>query len=389
MSVSKRTLKLNRTQLSGSQKKNGLSTWRFTFSGLEKGTGQERRFFLELSMVNPALYPNEAVLGYKPRVNISAEDLQNVLAGSASAKSIQSESYVLPSYVTVRAGVLGSGAKQVSAYYAYKEVSVSSKSFCVSAENFSFDEEKLNGHIECSPGEVQEHPEYFCDSGMFSWNLRYEIRKDFPFGYEGKEVNWYPTGAKTVFAGTIVVDGKEYEVVPKKSCGYYDRFWGKISEFPWIHLSSNLLTSIISGKTLTDSAFAIQGLFGDRVSAVVDFEGKTFSFESDKGKRAYTSVWNFSQMPENDGVEKLHWSVSLHNKLYVVDIDVFCPASLMYVKSVELSEGNRRLLKVLSGGTGTGEIRLYKRIRKNLELIEHAHIASAICEYGQEELPEN
>ena len=63
--------------------------------------------------------------------------------------------------------------------------------------------------------------------------------------------------------------------------------------------------------------------------------------------------------------------------------------SLMYVKSVELPEGNRRLLKVLSGGTGTGEIRLYKRIRKNLELIEHAHIASAICEYGQEELPEN
>ena len=93
-------------------------------------------------------------------------------------------------------------------------------------------------------------------------------------------------------------------------------------------------------------------------------------------------------MPESGGQENLHWSVSLNNKSYVVDIDIFCPASQMYVKSVELPEGNRNVLKMLCGGTGTGEIRLYKRFGKNLELIEHAKIASALCEYGQLEKPE-
>ena len=60
----------------------------------------------------------------------------------------------------------------------------------------------------------------------------------------------------------------------------------------------------------------------------------------------------------------------------------------MYVRSIEVPEGKRKVLKMLSGGTGSGEIRLYKRIRKNLELIEQAHIAGCVCEYGQLEEPE-
>ena len=113
MNVSKKSSKINRYQLAGSQKKNGLNIWRFVFNGTEKITGRERKFFIELSMLNSGLSPDEAVLGFKARVNISAEDLQNVLAGSVSAKNIQSESYVVPSYIVLRAGVLGPEAKQL------------------------------------------------------------------------------------------------------------------------------------------------------------------------------------------------------------------------------------------------------------------------------------
>ncbi len=388
MSISKKSSKINRYQLSGSLKKSGLNVWRFVFNGTEKVTGQERKFFIELSMLNPGLCPNEAVLGFKARINISAEDLQNVLAGSASAQSIQSESYVVPSYAVLRAGVLGADAKLVCAYSASKDVSVSSKSFCIQGDKFSFDDEKLSGRIDCSPGELQEHPEYQCDSGSLSWELRYEIRRDFDKGYSGKDCFWAPTGVRTVFAGNFTIDGKVYEVIPKKSAGYIDRFFGKNVVFPWVHLSSGVLTSIISGKTLTDSSFAVQGAFENQVSAIVDLEGKSVSFEAKKSKTSNGSVWNFSEMPENNNEENLHWSVSLSNKSYVVDIDVFCPARQMYVKSIEIPEGNRNVLKMLCGGTGTGEIRLYKRFRKNLELIEHAKIASALCEYGQLEKPE-
>lgn len=388
MNVSKKSSKINRYQLAGSQKKNGLNIWRFVFNGTEKITGRERKFFIELSMLNSGLSPDEAVLGFKARVNISAEDLQNVLAGSVSAKNIQSESYVVPSYIVLRAGVLGPEAKQLCSYCSEKQVSVNSKNFCIKGDNFSFDGEKLSGRIDCSLEDIHEHPEYLCDSGSLSWDLRYEIRCAFSEGYSGKNCVWVPTGAKTVFTGNFILDGKVYEVVPKKSAGYLDRFFGKDVVFPWVHISSNALTSIISGKILSDSTFAVQGAFEDQVSAVVELEGNAISFEAGKSKFSNESVWNFSEMPENNGEENLHWSVSLNNKSYVVDIDVFCPAPQMYVKSVEIPEGKRNVLKMLCGGTGTGEIRLYRQFGKNLELIEHAKIAGALCEYGQLEKPE-
>lgn len=387
MNISKKSSKINRYQLTGAQRKSGLNVWRFVFNGIEKITGQERKFFIELSMLNPALCPEEAVLGFKARVNISSEDLQNVLAGSVSAQNIQSESYVVPSYVVLRAGALGSGSKLVCAYSASEKISVSRKKFCIQGENFSFDEEKLSGGINCSPEDIHEHPEYLCDSGSVSWDLRYEIRSDYEKGYSGKNCFWAPTGARTVFSGNFIIDGKSYDISPKKSAGYIDRFFGKNVAFPWVHLSSNVLTSTISGKTLSDSTFALQGAFSNQIAAVVQLEGKSVSFEAKKN-RSGGSIWNFSEMPESNGEETLHWSVSLNSKSYVVDVDIFCPAAQMYVKSVETPDGNRTVLKTLCGGTGAGEIRLYKRFGKNLELIEHAKVASALCEYGQLEKPE-
>ena len=217
MAISKKTSRNFRTQLNGAQKKSGICTWRFVFSGIEKVTGQERRFFIELCTINPSLSPNEMLLGYKPRVNITADDLQNVLSGTLSAQKIRSES------------------------------------FHVETSHAVFTEDKLTGRMDCSPGDIQEHPEYLCDSGIISWELRYEIRKDFTEGYNGKNCIWNAVGGRTVFAGIFSLDGKEYEVIPKKSQGYIDHFIGKDVVYPWIHLSSCNLTSVISGKTLTES----------------------------------------------------------------------------------------------------------------------------------------
>ena len=59
----------------------------------------------------------------------------------------------------------------------------------------------------------------------------------------------------------------------------------------------------------------------------------------------------------------------------------------MFVRDYESPAGGRKVLKLLGGGTGTGEIRLYKQIKKNLELIEHATVTNAVCEFGNIELP--
>ncbi len=389
MSISKKSQKLNRYQLSGAQKKNGLNTWRYVFNGFENVTGVERKFFIEFSMLNPYLSPSEAVLGFKNRAVVSAEDLQNVLAGSIAAKKFQSESYVVPSYVVVRAGVLGVGAKQFCLYSAAKNVKLNSKQFEISVENCVFSEDKLSGHIDIAPMDLQEHPEYLCDSGIMSWELRYEIRRDFHSGYNGNGFCWFPVGSRTVLAGNVTLDGKVYTVIPKKSAGYFDRRFGKDVPFPWLHISSSNLTSIISGKTLLESSFAVQGIFDDRVSVLLDFEGSTVAFTADKGRRSFETHWDFTQAPASDGADKLHWTVSVHNKKFVIDVDVFCPAPLMFVRNFELPCGGRKTIKMLCGSAGSGEIRLYKRIRRNLELIEHAQISGALCEFGQLESPDD
>lgn len=389
MNISKKCAKIIRYQLAGAQKKAGVNTWRYVFNAVENGTGLERKFFIELSMLNPYLSPSDVVLGFKPRVKISEDDLQNVLAGTLSAQKLQSESILTPSYVVVRAGVLGVGAKQICNYFPVKQIKIDPKNFSVEAGNCVFTEEKLSGRMDFSPSELHDHPEQLCESGIVSWELRYEIKDFFDEGYEGKNSSWYATGIKTVFAGNITLDGKEYSIQPRKSCGYMDRFFGKSYPENYIHLSSSNLTSQITGKFLSDSSFSVTGLYDGRVNVMVNLEGLKVSFCASKPKSAYQCVSDFSQMPEVDGSEKLHWTISTNDKNYVVDVDVFCLAKLMYVRSLELPEGERKVLKQLMGGNGTGEIRLYKRIKKNLELIEHAEIQTCLCEFGQLELPEN
>lgn len=385
MGASNKNAKTVRRMLNCSRKKNWVSAWRFVFSAYENSSGQERKFFIELSMLNPFLSPSEPVLGFTPRSKIQPEDLQNVLAGSVSAKKLESESIEVPSHVSVSVGMLGPGAKSLRTYTSIKNVKTCLKPLEVSLEDCFFSEDRLSGKIECSSASIQEHPEYFCDSGYATWDIQYEIRRDSAFGYKSKLFSWNPLGLRAVFAGTIIMDGKAFNVIPKRSFGYADCFFGKDFVYPWLHLSSSNFTSIISGKTLQNSSFALQGLFNDRFSAVLELEGKVIAFEAHKGKRAYECHWELNQINDNDEQKKLHWTITVHNRSYVIDIDVYSTASQMFVRTLELSGGARENLNVLSDGEGLGEIRLYKRIRRNLELIEYAKLAGTFCEFGQKE----
>ena len=45
-------------------------------------------------------------------------------------------------------------------------------------------------------------------------------------------------------------------------------------------------------------------------------------------------------------------------------------------------------MKLIGGGSGTGEVKIYKRVRKDLELIEDVHISNCLCEFGNIETAE-
>lgn len=387
MASSKKSIKLSKFGLNANKKKTGINLWRCFFNGTEKSTGAEATFFIEVELLNPWISPTEAMLGFAPRVTIKEEDLQYALAGTESAQGIQSERIVQPSYIVVRAGKLGSEPKQVCAYHSMKSLKYTVKPFSLSVGNKLFTEEKITGFINITEGEIINHPEYLCENGFVSWDLNYDILKDYSEGYSNKTDRWFPFGMKTAFSGTFSIDGDEYIVEPKKSYGYMDRYWGKSLPDVWFHISSSNLQSIISGKTLFDTAFSIQGAFDDKVSFVGNFEGSDISFCADSPDRKYTAVWNCVQTPENEDKDenKLHWSVSINSKIWVIDVDLYCKLSDLYNRSIETPDGDRKVLNVLQSGTAVGEIKLFKRVKRTLEQIEYAKIVKANCEFGHTE----
>ncbi|MBP3709027.1 MAG: hypothetical protein J6I73_01250 [Treponema sp.] len=385
MASSQKIINCSKFKPNNALKKNGIIWNRFVFTGLEVSTGAERLFFIELEMLNASLATENPILGFKTRTKISEEDLQYALAGTKAAHDLQAESIVTPSYVAVRAGAFGRGAKQICNYYSLKNVSGGFKLSPIEAGPCVFSDDRLSGSVSCSSTELIQHPEYLCDEGEVRWDLRYEIQFAFPQKYKEKNEAWIPAGAKTSFAGSISFDGHDYRVVPKSSCGYIDINFMRTLPAPYFHMSSSNLTSRISGKTLFNSCFVVQGLYADRLALVVKLEDIDVTISAKEIRSSSKPLWSCAEMPADEEGDKLHWSVSADTKKWVVDIDVTCYTSQLFVRNIELPEGKRRVMKLLAGGTGVGEVRLYRHVGKNLEIIEDAHIAGALCEFGQAE----
>ena len=59
----------------------------------------------------------------------------------------------------------------------------------------------------------------------------------------------------------------------------------------------------------------------------------------------------------------LHWSISLSSNDLILDVDIFSNLKDLSNRSLELSEGNRALLNLVQSGYGTGEFKLYKKVK--------------------------
>lgn len=384
MSNLNKNLKDYKFGFSNAKKKTGINLLRYFFNGVEVTTGSEQRFFVEFEMLNSWVSPNEIQLGFKPRIKVSEEDLQYALAGTQSAQNINTETIVVPSYCAVRVGKLGSDAKQLCHYVPVKEVQFSGKPFEISIGNKSFTESRINGFLSLNQEEISAHPELLCESGYATWDLTYETAETYGEGYTDSSMRWFPFGLKTNFSGKINFDGTDYLVDARRCSGYIERYWGNEIPEPWFHISTTDLTSVITGKTLLDSSFSIHGSFQERVSFVGKFEDIDIQFCADSSKRQYSTIWDCTQMPETENSDdnQLHWTISLTSKLWIIDVDVYCKIKDLYNRSLEMPQGQRKVLSLLEGATGIGEIKLYKKTGNTLEQIEHARLNKVICEFG-------
>lgn len=383
MAVSKKAIKNNGYKLKGSLKKCGFDRWRYFFNGINAASGEERLFFIELMSENPALSFDHTVLPKSgEEEKLDAGDLQAALSGNIEIKAPQSRN-VIPSYACVRAGVFGSRPKQLNRFFANSELDWQKRGFGVKACGCAFSDNELHGVLAITEIEARSFTEWETAAGRMEWNLKYERDFDAPETVSKDGKHWLAGGLTARFSGMVTFDGQEYAVSPDHSFGYVEKSWGTALPVPFTHLSSGRLTSIFTGKVMKDSGFSLEGDFDGRLVALAKFEGEYFGFGPQQKIKKYASQWSCVRTPTNDGSEELHWSASVNCKQYILDVDVFCPASEMLVKDYWLCDGS--LLKVLCGGSGSGEIRLYKQIKKSLELIQHAKILGASCEYGQKD----
>lgn len=383
MSVSKKAIKSNGFKLKGSLKKRGFDRWRYFFNGINAASGEERLFYIELMSENPALsYERTVIPQVAEEEKIDAGDLQAALAGNIELKAPEKQG-VIPSFACVRAGVFGSRPKQLNRFFANSEFNAQKKGFEIKAGGCAFSDNELYGVMAITEVEARSFTEWGTSSGRMEWNLKYERDFDAPETFSKDGMHWLAGGLTARFSGMVTLDGQEYAVSPDHSFGYVEKSWGPAMPTPFIHISSSRLTSIFTGKVMKDSGFALGGDYDGRLVALAKFEGDFYGFGSQQKIKKYTAQWSCVRSPSNDGGEELHWSASVNCKNYILDVDVFCQANEMLVKDYWLPDGN--LLKVLCGGSGSGEIRLYKQIKKSLELIQHAKILGAECEYGQKD----
>lgn len=382
MGVSKKALKANGYKLTkNSLKRCGFDRWRWVFNAVNATSGEERCFFIEIAVLNPALNSDRVVFYEAQSENIKSADLQAALAGNIDLAG--EENKAVPSYCCVCSGILGRNPRRLTRYIPACEFSFKKNGLNIKSDACMFDENSLSG--------VQEVTRADCrtllqgtrsDVGKMEWNLKYEKIFDSAPVSSKKSFSWYASGIKTQFSGRVIFDGDEFLISPDNSFGYADKAWGSEMPFPFLHISSSRMTSIFTGKIMLDSAFALESDLDGKVVVLSKFGDKEFSFGPKKKIKKYESSWRCVRSPSNSGGEELHWSVSINSKKYILDVDVFSSVNELIIKDYDLPQGEGALLKIVSGASATGEIRLYRQIYKALELIQHAKIVSAVAEYG-------
>lgn len=200
------------------------------------------------------------------------------------------------------------------------------------------------------------------------------------------EMFWHAEGIKTEYSGEIILDGEIYDVIPEKSYGYADKNWGSDFTSPWLWISSCHMKSLISGKVLKDSAVEFGGgrpkvlgvALPRKLLGGLYYEGKMYEYN-------FSKFWTRSKINFSftEGSFLNTWKLEAENKDSILELVLKCPKEEMLLINYEAPNGKKLHNKLWNGGTGYGNIKLYKKIPKTKILIDHIEIKNTGCEYGE------
>ena len=370
----------NAFMLHGPLAKEGYDWWWHSFTAHHETTGEEKAFFIEFFTINPELGGDEPVFGQLP---------ENKEVGKK------------PSYLMVKVGTWGKDAAQLHRFFAWNDVTIKEEiPILISAGECFLSESRTLGQVEVTAEEAKEHPEYMCESGKMFWDLKIDKQISFNVGYgaskpmrnlDAFEMFWHVQGMRTAYDGKVVWNGQTYIVRPEDCYGYADKNWGKDFTSPWVWLSSNNLTSRITGEKLKNSAFDIGGgrpkvgpvSLEKKLLSAVWYEGTPFEFN-------FSKFWTLTRtrFKCKEGKKKIIWAVIQETPVTKMSVKVVCEKADMLLINYEAPDGSRKHRKLWNGGTGHGQMKLYRKkvSLKNKwkwELVDHIDFSNAGCEYGE------
>ena len=353
----------------------GYDWWWHSFTAQDALTGEDKAFFIEFFLCNPALGGEEPVFG-QPEANRAAGRR--------------------PSYLMVKAGTWGEDHSQLHRFFAWKDVHVQAGApYRVAAADCLACETELRGSVRVASEEAAAHPEWMSDAGEMSWELTLDKQIAFNVGYgaskpmrdaEAFAMYWHAEGMKTAYSGRIVWNGREYAVTPEKSFGYADKNWGRDFTSPWVWLSSNCLTSRKTGRRLENSVFDIGGgrpkIFfvplDRRLLGVMYYEGREYDFNFSKLHLMVKTRFSFEERER-----EVVWHVRQENIHAVMETEVRCRKRDMLFVRYEAPDGSMRHNRLWNGGTGTGTVWLYEKKGGGLDLVDEIEATHVGCEYGE------
>ena len=296
----------------------------------------------------------------------------------------------------VNVGFWGKDHGQLHRFFSLKDVDIhADPPFSVKVADCYCDETRTYGSVDISAEDAKAHPEWMCDSGSMKWDLKIDKKIAFHVGYGASrffrkinafEMFWHAEGMKTVFEGEIILNGEKYLVKPETCNGYSDKNWGGDFTSPWVWLSSNNLTSLITGKKLENSVFEIGGgrpkiffyALERKLLGEFYYEGKDYEFN-------FSKFWTGSgtQFDCEETEDEIHWHVVQTTFTAKMDTYITCKKEEMLNINYEAPNGTKRHNRLWNGGTGTGVIKLYERNGKDWKLIDEVKAEGIGCEYGE------
>ncbi|MBR0435458.1 MAG: hypothetical protein IJK13_05570 [Lachnospiraceae bacterium] len=366
----------NQFMLKGALSKKGYDWWWHNFTGVNEETGERKQFYVEFFGCNPAKAKEKPYFVWnKPKKKLGDR----------------------PSYFMVNVGYWGKDHAQLHRFFPWKDVNIyDGVPFVVEAGDCICSEVYTEGSVSVRSDIEQKHPEWMSDVGTMSWALEIDKKIAFNVGYgasaffrkiDAFEMFWHAEGIKTEYKGEVVLNGEKYIVSPKDCNGYADKNWGKDFTSPWIWLSSNNLTSLLTGRKLHNSVFEIGGgrpkiyfvPLNKKLLGVFHYEGRDYEFN-------FSKFWTLSKTRFKcfETKKEVVWHIVQDTRKARLITNVHCKKDEMLNINYESPDGHKRHNRLWNGGTGRGELLLYKKgLFGKLKLVDDVLAEDIGCEYGE------